>query len=193
MPKHSIKLKALKPLKMTCTTPDCVHGMHCFIPNRKMKKEGKVGPCRCCGADPVDWKRVHKRNIRDIEFTVKSLQLERIRNEFWNKKFDASAAAYAKKKGKSELRSIAEHRIRKYLPPVLPKKPTFDGRQTRTEGNPVFYAQHATGTCCRKCILEWHGIPKEVDLSEDQIQYLTGLVHYFIEKRLPDLPEDGEN
>jgi hypothetical protein len=189
MTQDSLKL-GLKPLKMTCTTADCVHGMHCFIPDKKLIKTGQVGICRDCGSNPVDWKRVHQRNINDIEFTVTSLQLERVRNEFWHKRLDPAALAYAAKKGKTGLREVAEHRIRKYLPPVYPRTPTFDGRQTRKSGNPVFYAQHATATCCRKCILEWHGIPKDTTLSDAQISYLTSLVIYYLDKRLPNLSDN---
>ncbi len=36
----------------------------------------------------------------------------------------------------------------------------IDGRQTPREGNTIFYAQHATASCCRTCIEYWHGIPK---------------------------------
>ena len=30
-----------------------------------------------------------------------------------------------------------------------------------------------TGTCCRKCLSEWHGIEKEKNLAESQIDYIV--------------------
>lgn len=33
-----------------------------------------------------------------------------------------------------------------------------DGKQTPMRNHPVFIAQHATATCCRKCLHKWHGI-----------------------------------
>ena len=33
--------------------------------------------------------------------------------------------------------------------------PANDGRQTPMRNHPVFIAQHATGTCCRKCLEKW--------------------------------------
>ena len=39
-------------------------------------------------------------------------------------------------------------------------EPRNDGKQTPFRGHPVFVAQHATATCCRGCLMKWHGIPK---------------------------------
>jgi hypothetical protein len=47
--------------------------------------------------------------------------------------------------------------------------PANDGRQTPMKNHPVFVAQHATGTCCRKCLAKWHHIPKGRPLTEKQI------------------------
>ncbi|MGV7225236.1 MAG: DUF4186 family protein [Nitrospinales bacterium] len=38
--------------------------------------------------------------------------------------------------------------------------PKNDGKQTPMRGHPVFIAQHATATCCRKCIQKLYGIEK---------------------------------
>lgn len=38
--------------------------------------------------------------------------------------------------------------------------------------HPAFIAQHATGTCCRKCLEKWHHIPKGQPLTEKQIDYI---------------------
>ena len=48
-------------------------------------------------------------------------------------------------------------------------------------GHPVFIAQHATTTCCRGCILKWHWIKKGKELTDQEIQFLVGLIMERIE------------
>jgi len=180
-----------KPLKkVTCTSTDCDDGLHCF---RQAKKRGEqrveAGHCRDCGADLVDFPRVHKRDHADVKYTWRSLKYELIRHYFWHLDIDIKAVNYARRKGKIGMGAAAENRIRKS---VGPAEPAFDGRQTGKSGNPLFYAQHATATCCRKCIEYWHGIAQHRPLSEDQIHYFTELLNGFIDHRLPNLTEQGE-
>jgi hypothetical protein len=54
-------------------------------------------------------------------------------------------------------------------------------------GNSIYYAQHATATCCRTCLEYWHDIPKGRALSEAEIGYCATLVDLFLASRLPDL------
>ncbi len=63
--------------------------------------------------------------------------------------------------------------------------------QTRTSGNVIYYAQHATATCCRKCMEAWHAIDRETPLGDQEIGYATELVMRYIKVRLPDLPFIG--
>ena len=89
-------------------------------------------------------------------------------------------------KGLNGLRDAAEHRLRKYVGP--PRSKLFrDGMQTPRNGNAIFYAQHATATCCRKCIEAWHGIDRERPLTDAEIGYMTGLAMHYIGERLPGL------
>ena len=37
----------------------------------------------------------------------------------------------------------------------------------------VVVAQHATATCCRKCLGKWHRIPENVCLSVEQMAYIA--------------------
>src|SRR2546426_5224400 len=99
------KPPALRPLNMTCTTSLCEHGLHCFLPKRRMRKTNAVGPCRSCSADLVNWKRLHRRDIQDIEYLYQSLQLEAIRNHYWRKAIDTAAMRYAREKGRAGLRA----------------------------------------------------------------------------------------
>jgi hypothetical protein len=111
-----------------------------------------------------------------------------IRHHYWHVDFDQRALNYAIRKGRIELHAAAEKRVRQAIGPA---QPAFDGRQTSMSGNPLHYAQHATATCCRKCVEYWHGIPQGNELTEEQIAYCAGLVRKFIAERLPDLAEHG--
>lgn len=190
-PKAEGGLKSkLKPLgKLKCTSSNCGEGLHCFLATRKMIKENTTGRCRSCGISLIDWERVHDRNLKDITYTFNSLKREYVRHHFWHIEIDVQAENHARRKGKRGMREAAEKRIRKY---VGPAEPTFDGRQTPKSGNAIFYAQHATATCCRKCIQEWHGIKMGIELTSKQISYFADLVMLFIEERLPNLTVDGE-
>ena len=63
---------------------------------------------------------------------------------------------------------------------IAPDFPKNDGKQTPMRGHPVFIAQHATATCCRKCIQKWHGIEKGRALSEPEIDYVVALIMEWI-------------
>jgi hypothetical protein len=189
----------LKPLKLSCKSTDCNNNLHCF----RQKKTGKIkaahpfGKCRECGAELVDWERVHKRDFNDVKHTFESLNYEKIRHEFWHKEIDQSAVNHALRKGRIDLRKAAIHRLRKYVgnvPKMLDgKKPRYgDGHQTPYSGNSIYYAQHATASCCRDCIEYWHNIPQDRDLTEDEIAYLAELVMLYIEERLPQLTDQAQ-
>ena len=45
----------------------------------------EIGTCRNCGADFVDWKRIHKGDKSDIENKFNSLKFECIRHHFSEK------------------------------------------------------------------------------------------------------------
>lgn len=47
-------------------------------------------------------------------------------------------------------------------------------------GHPVFIAQHATGTCCRNCLYKWHGISKNINLTNNQINYIVDIIMTWI-------------
>ena len=57
-----------------------------------------------------------------------------------------------------------------------------DGKQTPMRGHPVFIAQHATGTCCRKCLSKWHGIEHGHALTPEQQHYIVSLIMAWIRK-----------
>lgn len=181
----------LQPLKIKCTSTNCENGLHCFKQTRKKKVADQFGQCHSCGADLVDWSRVQKRNLSDVQYTFAALKHELIRHYFWHVEIDQKAINHARRKGKTGMRVAAEKRIRKS---VGPAEPLYDGRQTPKEnsGNAIYYAQHATACCCRKCMEYWHNIPLGRELTEQEIGYFTDLVMLYVEERLPILTEHGE-
>ncbi len=96
-------------------------------------------------------------------------------------KLRAKERAYFEDKGSEIIRKHAEDFIRKRVAPAgLPN----DGKQTPMKGHPVFIAQHATACCCRQCIKKWHGFSDAGCLSQEQQNYLVGLLMAWIEKQM---------
>lgn len=182
------KLK-LEPLKVTCTSTDCDNGLHCFLASKRMRQRNEGGACRACGARLVDWQRVHGRELADAAHTFAALQHELIRHHYFHLAFDECALNHARRKGKAGLRRAAHQRIRTAL---RRGDNPYDGRQTPLSGNVLYYAQHATATCCRKCAEEWHGIPQGRELTEAELAYLGALVELYLDLRLPELSEQAE-
>lgn len=170
-------------LAVKATSYDCAKGLHSFVRWKPRGQSYRSEGCRACGVQVVDWRRLDQRDIGDIEYTVSSLQHELIRREFWNKPLDEKAINHAKRKGLVGLRQAIAHRLRKYL--GRPRSAlSRDGMQTPFAGNVIFYAQHATATCCRKCVEAWHGIDREEALTDELVRYMTELVMNYIVHRL---------
>lgn len=172
--------------RVICTSSDCGSGLHCFRQTRAMRSAGISGPCRSCGAELVDWHRIAKHDLRDVGYTFEALRKEMFRHYFWHLPLDVRAVNYALRKGKEGLLDATIRRIRSS---VAMAEPFRDGLQTPRHGNPLYYGQHATATCCRHCIEEWHGVPQHTPLDEDTIRYFAELVERYVLDRIPDLPE----
>jgi hypothetical protein len=63
---------------------------------------------------------------------------------------------------------------------LAPKLPPNDGRQTPLRGHPAFIAQHATGTCCRKCLAKWHHIAEHAHLNIQHIDYVVDVIRHWL-------------
>lgn len=88
---------------------------------------------------------------------------------------------YIEQKGIETIKSHARDFISKRIAPAeIPN----DGKQTPMRGHPVFIAQHATATCCRGCINKWHKFPKNVQLSQEQQDYLVDLIMEWIKRQV---------
>ena len=175
-----------QPLDIKCTSTDCENDLHCFKQLEKMTPEQR-GTCRDCGADLIDWKRVHRRDLADAAHTFSSLKNELIRHSFFHRPVDDDAVRHALRKGRVKLKEAVRLRLSKYLAAAQPFR---DGRQTPFKGNLIYYAQHATATCCRTCLEYWHDIPKGRQLTEQEFDYCAKLIDLFTEEKLPNLPEE---
>ena len=82
------------------------------------------------------------------------------------------------------LETIKDHAYQFINSRVAPDFPKNDGKQTPMRGHPVFIAQHATATCCRGCILKWHGIEKGRALNPEEIDYVVALIMRWIEGQI---------
>jgi hypothetical protein len=67
-------------------------------------------------------------------------------------------------------------------------QPANDGKQTPMRGHPAFVAQHATATCCRKCLARWHGIPAGRPLTAAESSYILGVLKTWLACQLDAEP-----
>ena len=113
-----------------------------------------------------------------INRVLDSLSKSNFRASFHLKEIDKK---YIEDKGLETIKKHAYDLISKRL---APGKISNDGRQTPMKGHPVFIAQHATATCCRGCLNEWHKIPKGVDFSQEQIDYVVDTIMTWIKREM---------
>jgi len=85
------------------------------------------------------------------------------------------------KKGRGVIRKHGEVMLKKRL---FPPAPPNDGKQTPFKGHPVFAAQHATATCCRKCLLKWYHFPLDHQLNKAEQEYILGVIDAWINREL---------
>ena len=113
-----------------------------------------------------------------INNKLNSLKKSKFRNSFYLKLKDKQ---YIYEKGIETIESHAYDFIMKRL---SLKVINNDGKQTPMRGHPVFIVQHATATCCRGCLYKWHKIPKEIELNEEQKDYIVNVIMAWIDKEL---------
>lgn len=113
-----------------------------------------------------------------IDNILNSLSKSKFRSSFKLKEKDK---LYISEKGIDIVRSHAYDFINKRLSSsVIPN----DGKQTPTKGHPVFICQHATATCCRKCLYKWHKIEQNKELTRKEIDYIVNVIMKWIERNL---------
>ena len=112
-----------------------------------------------------------------IETKLDSLSKSKFRNSFYLRKKEKE---YIDKNGLDKIKEHAYDFIRKKLAPQFPLN---DGAQTPMRNHPVFVAQHATATCCRGCLEKWHKIPKGVELTDSQVNFVVTLIMEWIKRK----------
>ena len=108
------------------------------------------------------------------------LAQSKFRSSFY---LNAADKAYIARKGWDTIRQGAAETIARRLAPAVISN---DGRQTPMRHGvfPPFIAQHATGCCCRSCLLKWHGIPKGRALTAGEQAYLTDVVMEWLRRHV---------
>ena len=116
--------------------------------------------------------------VMNYDLILEKLSKSKFRSSFHLRKYMIS---YINEKGMDTIKSHAYDFINKRLAPF----PTFnDGKQTPMKGHPVFIAQHACACCCRGCLEKWHHIPKNRNLTNDEINYIVELLMKWIKKEM---------
>jgi hypothetical protein len=185
------QLPTFEPLDVKCNDSDCDSGRHAFAPNRRKKKwaDEYEGECRECGAKLVDWDRIKRRDLEDVKGVFAELQHELIRHVFFHADFDKKSREEANGLGLAGLKAkVRPHLLKK----VGQKKIWRDGTQTPKKDSAIHFAQHATATCCRKCMEYWHGIERDRDLTPAELTYAEGLVCSYLDLRARDLLDDPD-
>ena len=183
-----VPISKLRPMDVKCSTTSCEQGFH-FYTSKRIPAHGKIGDCPACGDDSVDWARIHRREQGDIQYTFNSLKKELLRHVCWVNDVDETAVEKALKRGRTTILQKATNLVTKRIAKI----PTghFDYQCTPKKGNEiVHYAQHATATCCRKCLERWHNIPQDIVLSSEDIKYCVSLIELYINERIPDLKDE---
>ena len=114
--------------------------------------------------------------MRDIDGLFVALGRSRFRSRF---RLGGKEADYLKERG---LATIVDHARDFVVKRLAEAEPLNDGKQTPMKNHPVFIAQHATATCCRKCLAKWHYIPKGRALSQGEIDYIVTILKRWLAK-----------
>lgn len=112
------------------------------------------------------------------EVIINNLSKSKFRSSFKLKDIDIK---YVKDK---EMDTIKRHAYDFITKRLAPKDIKNDGKQTPMKGHPVFIAQHATATCCRTCLYKWHHIPKDKQLSQEEIDYVVNIIMKWINREI---------
>ncbi|MDE7158742.1 MAG: DUF4186 domain-containing protein, partial [Clostridiales bacterium] len=151
---------------------DCKNNKHYFV------FDGKTH-CQFCGCEFLYAATMKQKPNYEI---VKGVMKESMWNDEWlNVELDNVAKNKLPKIKRADIQKILNKSIRVCQP--------NDGRQTPYYGNPVYYAQHGLGCCCRKCVEKFYGIPQGDVLSDSDLEYFTDLISaYLKEKSLWSFP-----
>lgn len=181
--------KPVDPLKLTCTKSDCKRDLHAFRPDKKKIEQHAEGTCLDCNQKLVDFEQTRRRDLAAVDETFAQMKREYVRHWFWTNPLNAVARQRALAKGPAATEAEMRKRLRTAIGAA---KPFRDGFQTPIDDpkNIVYWAQHATASCCRRCVEYWHGIPRGQELTESEIDYLLQLAMTFITEKMAPSGDD---
>ncbi len=116
----------------------------------------------------------HREFMRELDELFAALERSKFRRGFALK---GRELEYLLKRGIDAVRSHAAEIVRQRLAPA---NAANDGRQTPTHNHPVFIAQHATATCCRRCLCQWHRIDVDHDLTDEEQAYVVAVIERWL-------------
>jgi Domain of unknown function (DUF4186) len=119
--------------------------------------------------------------LRDIDDIFANLATSPFRSRF---RLGPQDRGYLDRKGLPVVLDHARDFIEKRLAAA---DPTNDGKQTPFRGHPVFVAQHATATCCRGCLAQWHGIPRGRPLDAPEKAHVITVLERWLRGQLGDV------
>lgn len=113
--------------------------------------------------------------VQDLDSLFERLGKSAFRSRF---RLRTKELEYLRGKGLDTVLDHARSFIDERLAPAdIPN----DGRQTPMRNHPAFIAQHATATCCRKCLQKWHGIPGEGhELTPEERDYVVSVIRKWL-------------
>ena len=119
--------------------------------------------------------------MRNIDIMLNNLGKSKFRSSFHlNKKMKE----YVTLNGADVIKRHAYEIINKRLKSAIILN---DGKQTpMKQVHPVFIAQHACACCCRGCLEKWHKIPKERELTCEEVDYIVNLLVKWIENEMKE-------
>ncbi|HXF53351.1 MAG TPA: DUF4186 family protein [Hyphomicrobiaceae bacterium] len=114
---------------------------------------------------------------RDIDGLFAELGRSPFRRRF---RLGRRERVYLEAKGLDAVMAHARHFIAVRLAPA---RPVNDGKQTPFRGHPVFVAQHATATCCRRCLERWHAIARGHPLERSEQEHVLAVLERWLREQ----------
>lgn len=186
--------EARAPLTVTCTQTNCARRV-APVERRHSFQElagalpGVGGTCRACGVDIVDWELCHANDPLNVKRLVTEMRKELIRDVYWGETLPERIVALALRRDPQLLRESQRRMLARELIPPEAENPWLRKRTyfaTHHDARIVHCAQHATATCCRRCLELWHGIPRERRLTDQELSYLELLTWSYTTERLAE-------
>ena len=113
--------------------------------------------------------------MRDLDSLFTALSRSRFHSSF---ALEPKERVYLASKGDVAVLDHAREFIAQRLAPAAPAN---DGKQTPFRGHPAFVAQHATATCCRRCLAKWHGIESGRPLTVAEQEHVVAAIARWLE------------